>query len=324
MKTRAPLALLPFLIASACTPVEYEDHWMDSPSTEDPSLSDPSYLVSTRIASPTDEQKNTPVVIAAHGFGSATGEWEDFRAYAEERGVLVSNVLLGGHGRSTDAWLETDRHDWGRPMVDEYRALHDKGYTRISFAMLSTSAALWVQQMIDGDYDDFTAPEHLFFVSPFIVSYDARLYIAPVIGPILNNVPSNNNEWEKERFYTNRPHPIFPSLMDALNTAAGRLDGEGITLPDETSAHVWYAEGETTIHADGITKLENGVTGGAEPIETIRMDSNWHSWIRGTGRPRTEDEALAENADGTPRVYTDEDDVMREEQFDYMLGLLLD
>jgi hypothetical protein len=108
--------------------------------------------------------------------------------------------------------------------------------------------------------------------------------------------------------------------MDALNLAAEQLDGDGLDLPS-SGVHIWYAEGETTIDEEGIVKLENGVR--ADELETIRMASDWHSWIRGTGRPRTEDEALQEDADGNPKVYTDDDDALREEQFDYMIELLL-
>jgi hypothetical protein len=36
-------------LSSACTAIEYEDDWMDSPQTEDPSIADPaSFLVSER------------------------------------------------------------------------------------------------------------------------------------------------------------------------------------------------------------------------------------------------------------------------------------
>jgi hypothetical protein len=310
-------------LASSCTPVEFEDHWMDSDSTEDISLSDPYYLLSSRIEAPTQADLETPVVIAVHGFGAATPEWHDFQTWAEGEGILVSTVLLGGHGRSLDVWIESNQMDWREPILDEYRALADLGYEHISMATMSTASPLALTHFMEGNFDDLPPLENLFLVSPFIVSQDERLYIAPVIGPILNNVPSNNNDWEKERFYTNRPHPVFPPLMDLLNSVAGQLDGEGITLPDETAAHILYAEGEHTISEEGIFKLEAGL-GAAAGLETTRLDSVHHSWVRTSGRPADVDEAadLNETAE-EPELFTDDDMAETMRGFNIMLDAVL-
>lgn len=321
MKHMVILSASALALAAACTPVEYEDHWMDSPSTEDASLTDPSYLVSTRIETPTETEKDTPVIVTAHGFSSATPQMREFQLWGEERGILVSNVLLGGHGRSLDAWLETDQYDWGAPIFDEYESLVDKGYRHISIAVESTAVPLTLLHMMEGGFDDLPAPERLLFLSPFIVSADERLYIAPVIGPVLNNVPSNNTEWEKERMYTNRPHPVFTPLMDLLNGVAGQLDGEGINLPEGSTVHVWHAEREGTIHPDGITKLEAGLHGD-QAVEVIRFDSDRHGFIRAAGHPRTADEASPVEDGEEPHLWTEDDDAFQIDAFETMLELV--
>jgi carboxylesterase len=324
------LSFMPALFATGltvclagCTPIEYEDHWMDSPATEDPSLSDSSFLVSTRITSPSAQDLATPVIIAAHGFGASTYEMIELKDYAEPQGVYVSVVLLGGHGRSIEEWGLTDEEEWGASIIEEYRALDALGYTNISVATTSTGGTLLLRSIHQGDLDSLVAPKHLLFLSPFIVSLDDRLYLAPLIGPILNNVPSNNNEMEKEMYYTNRPQVVFTPLMNLLNGVTNSLDNEGISLPSGTRAHVWHADEDGIVSEESVTKMENGIQSD-EPIGVTIVDTDLHPFTRGMGRARTASEAAPTEEGVEPRIWDEEDDDRQEETFSQMIEMVLE
>ncbi|MBT5855269.1 hypothetical protein HOH87_01370 [bacterium] len=53
--------------------------WMDSTFTQDVSLGDSKYRLSTRYPNPTEKQKNTPVILTVHGFTASTYEWSEFQ-----------------------------------------------------------------------------------------------------------------------------------------------------------------------------------------------------------------------------------------------------
>lgn len=316
-------ALYVIFLALGCTPIEYDDHWMDSPSTQDPSLNDDSYLLSSRLPSPTQSDLATPVIIAAHGFGASTFEWVELKDWAEPRGIYVSLVLLGGHGRSLEEWGLTDEEDWGATIVDEYRALDELGYTNISIATTSTGGTLVLRSIHKGDFVNVIAPKHLLFVSPFIVSLDERLYIAPLIGPILNNVPSNNNEMEKEMYYTNRPQVVFTPLMNLLNGVTDALDNGGIMLPAGTQAHIWHADEDGIVSEESVTKMEAGLISDQD-IQVTIVNTDLHPYTRGMGRARSADEAAPTEEGEEPRLWDEDDDALQEETFQQLLDIVTD
>jgi carboxylesterase len=316
------LSSLVIATASACTPVEYEDHWMDSPSTEDPSLSDSSYLLSTRIPAPTQKDLETPVIVAVHGFGASTYEWMELRDYAEERGVYVSLVLLGGHGRSLDVWVETDDADWRAPILEELRALDALGYRNVSLATSSTGGTLVMQAALHGELEELSSIKNLMLVAPFIVSLDQRLYVAPVLGPILNNVPGTSTDLEKELFYFNRPAAVFNPLMNLLNEVAGALEGDGIELPGDSRLTVWLGR-DPIVAPQSATLLRDGVRS-EEPVVVIDVDTDRHVHTRAIGRARTAEESVEDDDDGNPVVWTEDDDARQLEAFDELIALAKD
>jgi carboxylesterase len=98
----------------ACNPVpEIDDATMlDGDQIFDLSLTQPEkYLVSEYLPTPTEAQKDTPVIIAAHGYTATTFEWDELRDFADSaRTFYVSQVLLGGH----DVLTKTSRLPTGR------------------------------------------------------------------------------------------------------------------------------------------------------------------------------------------------------------------
>jgi carboxylesterase len=71
-----------------------------------------------------EEEFVRSVIIAVHGFTASTYEWEEFRAFAEEKGTaLVSLVLLGGHGANIEDFTKSTWLDWQKPVITEYNTL---------------------------------------------------------------------------------------------------------------------------------------------------------------------------------------------------------
>ena len=100
-------------------PISYEDTWMDSPLTQDPALTDPAALLSSRIPSPTEYQKTQPVCILVHGFSASSFEFDAFKAFAQSSNILFSTVVMGGHGRDVHAFKQATYSDWMAPIQAE-------------------------------------------------------------------------------------------------------------------------------------------------------------------------------------------------------------
>lgn len=271
--------------ASGCsTPLEFEDDWLDSPSITDPSLTDPYFRISTRPGL-TAADRSKPVIITAHGFTASTFEWEEFHEFAEQDGnVLVSRVLLGGHGRNLAEFKKSTWQDWGRPIVDEYEALVAQGYTNISLAGASTGGALILEQISAGRFEQ-QAPRHFFFIDPIVVPGDKNLTMISVVGPLLGNVPQENiTEDERRHWYTNRPHETLDQLYKLCKRVRAELQS-GFKLPMGSAAKVYKTSHDTT--ADPISGLliykgmrrADGVH-----VDVEMIDSELHVFTRLKGR----------------------------------------
>jgi carboxylesterase len=304
----------------ACTAIEYEDHWMDSAGTRDPTLDDPTILLSTRFLEPTVEQLGTPVVVAAHGFGGSTYEWLELAEYLEARGILVSRVLLGGHGRNLDAWLDTDENDWGRPIVDELKTLDALGYQNVSVVTSSTSGTLLAKALLEGALNEIRPPQHFMMVAPFIVSADKRLYVAPVLGPILGNLPSRSTDLEKELFYYNRPAAVFNPLMNLLNTVEAALNGPGIPVTKGTQVTVWLGD-DPVVAPESVEKLQSGLKSD-HPASVVEVDTRLHVHTRSLGRASSVEDSTENGRDGKPVVWEEEDTRRQEETFEEIFQLV--
>jgi len=80
------------------------------------------HLVSRRFSHLSEAQKNIPVIIAAHGYTATTFEWDELRHYADSaKTFYVSQVLLGGHGRSYTDFKKATWEDWQSSIKEEYK-----------------------------------------------------------------------------------------------------------------------------------------------------------------------------------------------------------
>ncbi|MDH5380844.1 MAG: esterase, partial [Cyclobacteriaceae bacterium] len=96
------IALLILITSCGGTP-EITADMLDGDVLFDPSLYNPNqYLVSYANPTPDALQAQTPVLIVTHGYTATTFEWDEFRNWNNANGnqFLLSQVLLGGHGRT--------------------------------------------------------------------------------------------------------------------------------------------------------------------------------------------------------------------------------
>jgi len=284
---RITLALLiSALVTTGCdSPMEYEDDWMDSPAVLDPSLNDPDYLLSTRPGM-TAADRSRPVVITAHGFTASTYEWGEFRSYAEGNSeVLVSLVLLGGHGRDLEAFERSDWFQWGRPILDEYRALVTLGYRNISIAGASTSGALVLDQIAAGEYGvESPSPRNFFFIDPIVVAGDKMITLIPLLRHLVSHTTSQGTEEEVKHWYSNRPTSAIAELHQLTTRVRSQLN-RGIHLPASSSAMVFKTSGDEVADPISALLIYRGLRSSrGERIEVQMIDSRLHVLTRLRGR----------------------------------------
>lgn len=306
------LILAFFLLVGGCArEPEYGDDWMDSPLTQDPALSDSSSLVSTRPGL-TAVDRQRPVIIAAHGFSASTYEWGEFRTYAEANSdVLVSLVLLGGHGRDLDTFEASTWEEWGAPILAEYHALAAQGFTNLSLAGASTGGTLLLEQLSRNAYDRVNPPDELFFIDALVVSTSKMLRYARQVGPLIGNVPWEPSETERRHWYTNRPWRTLAELNDLLMKVRRSLR-QGISLPEGTRATVWKTTGDEVVDPVSADWIKDGLRG---PVEVQMIESDIHVITRLRARTdgvvtesdrrwqhRIFDEMIQKVQDGPPRI----------------------
>lgn len=279
MNTRFYLIILVVLLGCE-TPVSYQEDWLDAGAVQDPSLVDPFYRVSTRPGL-TAADRSRPVVIAVHGYSATTYEWQEFAAFAESRSnVLVSRVLLGGHGRSVEAFRASSWEDWGRPIVEEFNALREQGYTNISLAGSSTAGALLVAQFTRGAYDGLHPVRYVFFVDPIVVPGDKMLKLIPLLGPVVGNVHVEMTDAERAHWYSNRPAETLAQLNDLLGYVRRHLI-RGVTLPGQARAVIFKTARDKTADPVSALYLYRGLTG---TVWVEMLDSDLHVFTRLAGR----------------------------------------
>jgi carboxylesterase len=286
MSARKLLAMIALgLTTAGCeSPVEYEEWWMDSPEVHDPSLNDPSYRLSTRPGMTTADRAR-PVIIAAHGFTASTYEWQEFREHAESGSrVLVSLVLLGGHGRSVDEFRESGWREWGEPIVAEYQALLALGYTDISLAGSSTGGALILEQLAAGRYSGSQPPRHFFFIDPIVVPGDKNLTLIPLLRHLVGNVTTEGTDEEARHGYSNRPTRALAELYELIGRVRSQL-ARGVHLPAGASAKVYKTAHDETADPVSALLIHKGLKPGAGGTVHVQMlDSRLHVFTRLQGR----------------------------------------
>lgn len=264
--------------------------WISDPY---PAAIDSTYfLISDSLNNPTPEQRAVPVIIAAHGFSATTFEWQEFRDYADalsgslpnDTSILVSQVLLGNHGLSYDDFRKGSWKDWQRPIMKEYRALADLGFTDISLAGASTGGTLILDLLHKKAFRDIQAPKHIFLIDPIVIPSSKLLSLANLIGPIYGHDVADNTDEEKPHWYSNRPYEALEELMDLLTTVRIQLE-KGVRLPGNTRMKTYKAKKDGSAHPVGALLIFNGVEDSRGNYTQVQIvDSDKHVFTRGAGR----------------------------------------
>jgi len=280
------IALLLSLSFAACnkTP-DITDDMLDGEKIFDPSLYDSAkYLVSVAIENPTTAQINTPVLIAAHGYSATTYEWDDFRTYADAKGgLLISQVLLGGHGRTYDDFKNSSWKDWSISIIDEYNALRAKGYNNINFVGSSTACPLVIQLIKDGTIAK-GGMQNILMVDPIVVPSDKMLTLVGLIGPMLGYLETNMTEEEEGHWYHFRPQETLKELMKLIDLTRKDLENS-VYLPTGTKVKVYKSIHDPTADAVSAVMIFKGLKNrDNSKIDILMLESDKHVITRLNGR----------------------------------------
>jgi len=290
MKTTAMLFRLLLLVVlglSSCSKSPEIDNatMLDGDQIFDPSLYNPSqYLVSVGIANPTAAQKNTPVVIAVHGYSATTYEWDEFRTYISSKpNILLSQVLLGGHGRTYEEFKNSTWEDWQEPILTEYNALKSKGYTKISFAGSSTACPLVMDLIKKGKIGD-NGMKHIFLIDPIVISSNKTITLVGLVGPMLGFLESTNTTSEEGHYYHFRPQETLKQLLNLTEKVRKDLQ-DGFSLPSAIRMKVYKSIKDPTADAVSAVLIYKGLANSdGTKIDIEMLDSELHVGTRLAGR----------------------------------------
>lgn len=279
-----------------------ESDWLDGHRYDDSSFDawigtaafDSSIRLSTRFPRPDSAQLRLPVVICAHGFTASTFEWHEFKDTVALRNrltpgsnqadsILVSRVLLGGHGGDLAHFQASHWRDWLAPIVKEYDTLVARGYTDISIAAASTACPLLLEAIFAGSFQR-QPPREVFFIDPIIVPTNKFLTLAALIGPVVGNIEDVGDSLEQKHWYGNRPAEQLEDLYALINRAKNRLEN-GLALPKGTRLKAYKSRHDNSADPVSALYLKKGLIpkdGGVAEVEMI--DSRLHVFTRLDGR----------------------------------------
>lgn len=274
---------------------------------QDPSLKDKTYKVSTRFRRPSSETLARPVLIAVHGYAASTFEWQEFREFAESHSrVLVSQVLLGGHGRDLKSFDNASWQDWEKPVLEEYKALKRKGYKHISFAGSSVGATLLLHEIASGNYQNVVhPPEHFFLIDPYVIPQDRLMAVTPYLGFFGQNPTPEEGQTPLKypKWFFNRPSKALVQLNELTNQVSQELE-VGLMLPTGSRMVIYQSMGDTVSNpkgADLIQEHVRGVSGNVVRVEWV--NSRHHVFTQ--GRARKAEEWSLEDKENQEKVFKD-------------------
>lgn len=255
---------------------------LDGEIVFDPSLYEPEkYLVSKSNPNPTPEEASKPVIIVSHGYTATTFEWDEFRLYAETREeVLISQVLLGGHGRNYTEFKNSSWREWQSAITDEYERLLEAGYSNIHLLGSSTSGALFLELLGSGYFDDKPAPGQIFLVDPIVIPSNKTLSLIHVLGPMLGYLETDQTAEEDKVYYRYRPQETLRELQNLINIVRKDLE-KGYKLPQGSSLKIYKSKRDPTADAVSAVLIYKGLsTFTGERIDIEMIESNLHVYTR--------------------------------------------
>jgi carboxylesterase len=289
MRTRYLYILLTVLSFIACNPTPEIDNatMLDGNQIFDASLDNPiKYLISASIPNPTETEKNTPVIICAHGYSASTFEWDEFREIAESKQTFfVSQVLLGGHGRDYAAFKAATWEDWQNSIKLEYQKLVDKGFRNIYLAGSSTGAPLIIEMISSGYFNSMSIkPKGIYLIDPIVVSSNKTLTMVGLLGPVLGYTTSVLESGETGKWYVYRSQESLKQLMELIDLTRKNLQ-KGIVLPIGTKLKIYKSKIDATADPVSAVMLYKGLkTADGKNVDIEMVNSDIHVFTRLRGR----------------------------------------
>jgi carboxylesterase len=279
-KTGLYLLLVGLSLACNKTP-PIEDTMLDSNNVFDPSLNNPSkYLVSAKYPNPTPDDLKKHVIIAIHGYSATTFEWDEFREWSKDSSYRVSEVLLGGHGRTYEAFKASKWEDWLESIVREYDKLDSLGYKKISLVGSSTAGTLILKLIQSGYFKKHPAPKNVFFIDAIVVPSSKLQSIVGIVGPMFVYFDTGQTKEDDLYWYHFRPQETITELNKLMQSVRHDLE-TGFSLPQDTYMKVFHSKQDPVANSLSAPLIYKGLTrsNGAK-IEVQIMDSEIHVFTR--------------------------------------------
>jgi carboxylesterase len=253
------------------------------------------YLVSAYKPNPSDQEKQIPVLIAAHGYSASTFEWDELRKYADsvKSGILISQVLLGGHGRTYQDFKNSTWRDWQASILLEYKKLVQAGYTNISFIGSSTGCPLILNLLYENSLSQIP-PNQILLIDPIIIPSNKILSLAGIVGPMIGYTSVDfDSELERKHWYHYRPQETLQELLDIITVVRKELES-GIALPPLTDLSIYKSKyDEVADRVSGIL-IYNGIESNSMNSKEIYMvNSHIHVMTRLQGRNNITDNDIS-------------------------------
>ena len=253
------------------------------------------YLVSAYKPNPSDQEKQIPVLIAAHGYSASTFEWDELRKYADsvKSGILISQVLLGGHGRTYEDFKNSTWRDWQESILLEYKKLVQAGYTNISFIGSSTGCPL-ILNLLYENYLSQIPPNQILLIDPIIIPSNKILSLAGIVGPIIGYTSVDfDSELERKHWYHYRPQETLQELLDIITVVRKELES-GIALPALTDLSIYKSKYDEVADRISGVLIYNGIESNSMNSKEIDMvNSHIHVMTRLQGRNNITDNDIS-------------------------------
>lgn len=258
-----------------------EDYMLDGDILFDPSINDPDrYLVSAQYPSPSANDLEKHIIIAAHGYSASTFEWDEFRDWTTDTNYRISQVLLGAHGRTYADFKASTWEDWLESIQLEYETLLSQGYTKISLVGSSTGGTLLIELIRSHYFQDKIAPENLFLVDPIVLSSIKIQSLAGILGPMLVYSDTESDAEENQYWYRFRPQETIRELNELMSISRRALE-DGMHLPSSTRMTVFHSKHDPTANSLSSVLIYRGLkNANGSAIDVQIMDSDIHVFTR--------------------------------------------
>lgn len=288
------------LFSCAKNPEIDNDTMLDGDKIFDASIYHPEkYLASKYLANASPQQLNKPVIICAHGFSATTFEWDELREFADlDTAFFVSQVLLGGHGRTYEDFKNASWDDWQSSIREEYKALSDLGFKKIYLVGSSTGAPLIVNMVKSGFFNNLIKPKGIFLIDPIVISGNKTLTLVSTLGPVLGYTTTELDTGEQGHWYVYRPYQSLEQLMDLIDKTRKDLES-GFYLPAGTFMKVYKTTKDEVADPVSAVLLYKGLktsSGGKISIEMLNSHLHVFTRLRGRNNLTTSDYALQTKA----------------------------